>query len=70
MALEWLKLDREWIDELNLRPGRATRGKWSISGWEGRGEERGYSELQGGSPCLCRLRTVPNGTLSEHFIMY
>jgi hypothetical protein len=45
MALKWLKLDREWIDDLNLRPSRANREKQSISKWEGRGERCGYSEL-------------------------
>jgi hypothetical protein len=55
---------------LNLRPDGATRRKWSIIGWEGQGEGCEYSSLQGGSPCLCRLRTVHSGPLNEHLIMY
>jgi hypothetical protein len=43
----------EWIYDLNLRPGGATREKQSIIGWEGRGVVCGYSTLQGGSPRLC-----------------
>jgi hypothetical protein len=43
----------EWC--LNLRPGGATSGKWSIIGWEGRGVACGYSRLQGSSPaCVNR----------------
>jgi hypothetical protein len=57
-------------DDLNLRPGGATRGKWSIIGWEGRGEGCGYLRLQGGSRRLCRLRTVRSGLLNEHLVMY
>jgi hypothetical protein len=56
--------------DLNLRPGGATRGKWSIIRWEGRGVVCGYSRLQGGSPRLCRLRTVRSGPLNEYLIMY
>jgi hypothetical protein len=52
-------------DDINLRPGGATSGKCSIFWWEGRGVVCRYSELQGGSPCLCQLRTVRSGTLSE-----
>jgi hypothetical protein len=48
-----------------LIPGGATI-KQSIIGWEGRGEGCGYSRLQGGSPFLCRLRTISSGTLSEY----
>jgi hypothetical protein len=40
-------------DNLNLRLGRATRGKQGIFGWEGHGVVCGYSELQGGSPRMC-----------------
>jgi hypothetical protein len=29
---------------VNLRPGGATRGKWSIIGWEGRGEDQSIFE--------------------------
>jgi hypothetical protein len=58
MELKLVKIGREWIDGLNLRSDGATREKWSIFGWEGRGVVCGYSELQGGSPHLCRLRTV------------
>jgi hypothetical protein len=49
--------------------GRATRGKRSITGWEGRGERRGYSRLQGGGPRWCRLMTIHSGPLNEHLIM-
>jgi hypothetical protein len=69
MELKWLKFGGEWIDDLNLRLG-PTRGKQSISRWKGQGEGCGYSELQGGSPRLCQLRTVCSGTLREHLIMY
>jgi hypothetical protein len=55
---------------LNLRPDGATRGKWSIIGWEGRWVVCGYSRLQGGSPCLCWLRIVRSGPLNEYLIMY
>jgi hypothetical protein len=70
MELKWLKLIREGNDDLNLRPCRATWGKGSMFGWEGRGVVYGYSELKGGSPCLCRLRTVCSGPLNEHLILY
>jgi hypothetical protein len=46
MAKNW----KDWNVDLNLRLGGATRGKGSIIGWEGRGEECGYSRLQDGSP--------------------
>jgi hypothetical protein len=65
-----VKIDREWNDDLNLRPGGTTRGNQSIFVWEGRGVVCGYSELQGGSPRLCRLRTIHSGPLNEHLIMY
>jgi hypothetical protein len=45
-----VKIGKECNDGLNLRPGGATRGKWSIIGWQGWGERCGYSRLQGGSP--------------------
>jgi hypothetical protein len=51
----WLAVWHSWF---NLRPDEAIRGKWSINGWECRGVESVYSRLQGGSPCLCRLRTT------------
>jgi hypothetical protein len=70
MKLKWLKFVRGWIDDLNLRPGGATREKWSIIGWDGRGVLYGYSRLHGASPLLCRLSTVHSGPLNEHFIMY
>jgi hypothetical protein len=38
MELKNLKFGKEWIDDLNLRPGGATREKWSIFRWESRGE--------------------------------
>jgi hypothetical protein len=34
-----------WNDDLNLRPGGATRGRRSIFEWEGRGVVCGYSRL-------------------------
>jgi hypothetical protein len=43
----------------NLRPSRATRGKYRIL--DGKGESGLFFYIQsseGGSPCLCRLRTV------------
>jgi hypothetical protein len=49
---------------------RATSGKWSIIGWEGRGEGRRYLRLQGGNPRLCQLRTIHSGPLNKHLIMY
>jgi hypothetical protein len=53
MVLIW-KIGRELDDDdLNLRPSGANRRKWSIFGWEGRGEGCGYSRLQGGSPRMC-----------------
>jgi hypothetical protein len=41
-----------------FRPDGATRGKWGIL--DGKVESGVLSdlELQGGSPCLCRLRTA------------
>jgi hypothetical protein len=50
----------------NLRPGGTTRGNWSIFRWEGWEEGCGYSRLQGGSPWLCRLRTIHSGTLNKY----
>jgi hypothetical protein len=43
---------------LYVRPGGATRGKWEIL--DGKDEDGLMldSELQGGSPRLCRLRIV------------
>jgi hypothetical protein len=70
MELKWLKFDREWNDDLNLRPSGATKEKQSIFRWEGRGVVCGYLRLQGGSLRLCRLRTIRIGLLSEHLIMY
>jgi hypothetical protein len=63
-----MEFDRELDDDLNLRPRGATRKKWSIFGWEGRGERCGYLRLQSGSPRVCRLRTIRRGTLNEHLI--
>jgi hypothetical protein len=65
-----VKIGREWNDDLNWRPGEATRRKQSIFRWKGRGVVRGYLKVQGGSPCLCKLRTVSSEALSDHLIMY
>jgi hypothetical protein len=70
MELKWLKFDREWNADLNLRSGGATTRKQSIIGWEGQGVVCGYSRLQRGSPGLCQLRTIRSGPLNEHLIMY
>jgi hypothetical protein len=40
----------------NLRPGRATRGKWRILDGKVESGSMSDSELQGGSDRLCRLR--------------
>jgi hypothetical protein len=40
------------------RPGGATRGKWGILDEKDESGLMSDSELQGGSPRLCRLRTV------------
>jgi hypothetical protein len=61
-----MEIDRELDDDLNLRPGGVTRGKWSIFGWEGRGVVCGYLSLQGGSPHLCRLSTVHSESLCKY----
>jgi hypothetical protein len=42
----------------NLRLGGATRGKWRILDGKVESGLLSYSELQGGSPHLCRLRTT------------
>jgi hypothetical protein len=39
------------------RPGRATRGKWEILDGKVESGLMSDSELQGGSPRLCQLRT-------------
>jgi hypothetical protein len=39
------------------RPSGATRGKWGILDGKVESGLMSDSELQGGSPCLCRLRT-------------
>jgi hypothetical protein len=69
MELKRLKFGKDWND-VYLRSDVATRGERSIIGLEGRREGCGYSRLQGGSPRLCRLRTVYSGPLNEHLIMY
>jgi hypothetical protein len=69
-GIKMVKIDREWNDDLNFRPVGTTRGKCSIFRWEGRGVVCGYSELEGGSPHLCILRTIHSGPLNEHLIMY
>jgi hypothetical protein len=38
--------------------GGATRGKWRILDEKVESGLMSYSELQGGSACLCRLRTA------------
>jgi hypothetical protein len=65
MELKRLKFGKEWIDDLNLRSGGATRRKRSTIGWE-----YGYSRLLGGIPHLCQLRTICSGPWNEHLIMY
>jgi hypothetical protein len=45
-----METGRELDDDLNLRPGEATRGKWIIFGWEGQGVDCGYLRIQGSSP--------------------
>jgi hypothetical protein len=39
------------------RPGGVTRGKWGILDGKVESGLMSDSELQGGSPCLCRLKT-------------
>jgi hypothetical protein len=41
-----------------VRPGGATRGKWGILDEKDESGLMSDSELQGGSPRLCRLRTA------------
>jgi hypothetical protein len=41
-----------------FRPGKATRGKWEILDGKVGSDLMLDSELQGGSPRLCRLRTA------------
>jgi hypothetical protein len=41
-----------------VRPGGATRGKWGILDGTDESGLMSDSELQGGSPRLCRLRTA------------
>jgi hypothetical protein len=41
-----------------FRPGGATRGKWGILDGKVESGLMSNSELQGGSPRLCRLRTA------------
>jgi hypothetical protein len=65
-----VKIVREWIHDVNLRPDGATRVKQSVFGWDGRGVVCGYLELQGGSLRLCLLRTICSGPLNEHLIIY
>jgi hypothetical protein len=42
----------------NLRLGGPTRGKWRILDEKVESDLMSDSELQGGSPCLCRLKTT------------
>jgi hypothetical protein len=41
-----------------VRPGRETRGKWRILDGKDESGLMSDSELQGGIPRLCRLRTA------------
>jgi hypothetical protein len=47
----------DWIYG-NLRPGEATREKWRILDGKVESGLMSDSELPGGSPRLCRLRTM------------
>jgi hypothetical protein len=62
------------VDEnLNPRSGRAIRGKWRILDGKGESGLMLDSELQGGSPRLCRLRTVsvrPRGTSFDYVLTH
>jgi hypothetical protein len=62
------------VDEnLNLRPGRATKGKWRILDGKGESGMMSDSELQGSSPRLCQLRTTlirPCGTSFDYVLMH
>jgi hypothetical protein len=54
-----------------MRPDGATRGKWGMLDGKVESGLMSYSELQGGSPRLCRLRTasvVP--CCNEHWVVY
>jgi hypothetical protein len=56
------------VDEnLNLRPGGAIRGKGRILDGKDESGLMSDSELQGGSPCLCRLRTTSVGPCGTSF---
>jgi hypothetical protein len=56
------------VDEnLNPRSGRAIRGKWRILDGKDESGLRSDSELQGGSPHLCRLRTASVGPCGTRF---
>jgi hypothetical protein len=62
------------VDEnLNMRPGGVIRGKWRILDGKDESALMLDSELQGGSPHLCRLRTVsvgPCGTRFDYVLTY
>jgi hypothetical protein len=62
------------VDEkLNPRLGGAIRGKWRILDGKGENCLMSDSELQGGSPRLCRLRTAltrPCGTSFDYVLMH
>jgi hypothetical protein len=62
------------VDEnLNPRLSAATRGKWRILDGKGESGLMSGSELQGGSPRLCRLRTTsvgPCGTRFDFVLMH
>jgi hypothetical protein len=47
-----------WFMLVNVRSGGETRGKWRILDGKDESGLLSDSELQGGSPRLCRLRTV------------
>jgi hypothetical protein len=56
------------VDEnLNPRPGGAIREKWRILDGKGESGLMSYSELQGGSPHLCRLSTASVGPCGTSF---
>jgi hypothetical protein len=56
------------VDEnLNPRPGGETRGKWRILDGKGESALISDSELEGGSPHLCRLRTTSVGPCETSF---
>jgi hypothetical protein len=54
-----------------VRPGGATRGKWRILNGKNESDLISDLELQGGSPRLCRLRTVlVVPCYNKHWVVY